>query len=92
MPIKEVLTGKVPDFVKDTPEWPVFLKWISENKIQTLGQLKSVLNAEIKDCQESLNKNMAGSREGTNTRVVRQSAKKLGFLRLVQEAIVKKYL
>lgn len=92
MPIKEVLNGKVPDFVKETPEWTVFLKWVSENKIQSADQLKSVLNAEIKDCQESLNKNMAGSREGTNTRVVRQCAKKLSFLKLVQEDIVKKYL
>ncbi len=92
MPIKEVLNGKVPDFVKETPEWPVFLKWVSENKIQSAAQLKSVLNAEIKECQESLNKNMASSREGTNTRVVRQSAKKLSFLKLVQEDVVKKYL
>ncbi len=92
MPIKEVLNGKVPDFVKETPEWTVFLKWVSENKIQSADQLKSVLNAEIDDCQESLNKNMSASSLGTNTRVVRQCAKKLGFLKLVQEDIVKKYL
>ncbi len=90
--VKEVLKASVPDFVKDTPEWPVFLKWITQKKVKTSAQLKSVLNAEIKDCESMLKKLMPGSREGTNTRVVRQCAKKLDFLRLVNEKIVKKYL
>lgn len=92
MAVKAVLKSKVADYVKETPEWPVFLKWISQNKVDTVSQLKSVLNAEIKECQSTLEKGMSNSRQGTNTRVVRQSAKKLAFLKLVNDKIVKKYL
>ena len=88
MTVKEELKGKVPDYVKDTPEWPVFLKWISQEKVKTVAQLKSVLNAEIKECDKKL-KLFAKSREGTNARVLRSCAKKLDFLQLARDRIVK---
>ena len=88
MTVKEDLKAKVPDFVKDTPEWPVFLKWISQNKIQTRSQLKFELNQDIKDCQEKLVE-FAKSREGTNARVLRACAKKLDFLKLARDKIAK---
>jgi uncharacterized coiled-coil DUF342 family protein len=88
MPVKEDLKRKVPDFVKDTPEWPVFLRWVSQNKLETRAQLKFQLNEDIRECQEKL-REFAKSREGTNNRVTRVCAKKLGFLKLVRDKIVK---
>ncbi len=88
MTVKEDLKAKVPDFVKETPEWPVFLRWISQNKIQTRSQLKFELNEAIKDCDKQL-KLFAKSREGTNARVLRACARKLDFLKLARDKIVK---
>ena len=88
MTVKEDLRAKVPDFVKSTPEWPVFLKWISQKKITSRSQLKFELNQEIKDCQQNV-KDFARSREGTNARVLRAFAKKLDFLKLARDKIVK---
>jgi hypothetical protein len=88
MTVKEDLKEKVPDFVKTTPEWPVFLKWISQNKIRTRSQLKFELNQDIRDCQKKL-ANFAQSREGTNNRILRACAKKLDFLKLARDKIVK---
>ncbi len=88
MTIKEDLKNKTPRYVAETNEFQVFLKWVAEKKIKTSTQLKSVLNAEIKDLQESLNKDMS-SREGTNARVQRPRAKQLEFLKLARDKIVK---
>ena len=88
MPVKEYLKGKVPKYVKDTPEWLVFLRWLSQNNIKTRVQLNSVLNAEIRECEKML-KQFAKSREGTNARVLRSCAKKLGFLKLCRDKIAK---
>ncbi len=89
MVMKEVLKRKVPAFVQETPEFSVFLKWVAQNKIASVAQLKSVLNAEIKECQQTMKKNMPAQSMGTNTRVVRKSAKQLDFLKLVRDKIVK---
>ena len=88
MAVKEDLKAKVPDFVKATPEWPVFLRWISQKKIASRAQLKFELVQDIKDCQKKLSE-FAKSREGTNARVLRASAKKLDFLKLVRDKITK---
>ncbi|VVB81879.1 Uncharacterised protein [uncultured archaeon] len=88
MAVKDDLKKKVADFVKETPEWPVFLRWISQNDIKTRAQLKSVLNAEIKDYDQKL-KFYAMSREGRNVRLLRPCAKKLDFLKLCRDKIVK---
>lgn len=89
MTVKEVLKKNVPDNFQTTPEFSVFLKWVTQNKIQTGTQLKHVLEAEIKELQESLNRNMHGAREGTNARVTRQRAKQLDFLKLCRDKICK---
>ena len=88
MAVKDDLKSKVPDFVKDCPEWTVFLRWISQNEIKTRAQLKSVLSAQIKDCDQKL-KFYAKSREGRNARLLRPCAKKLDFLKLCRDKIVK---
>jgi len=89
MAIKADLEKKVPDFVKNTTEWSVFLHWISQNEIETRDQLIAVLNAQIKFYQDFVTKNLEGSREGTNARKVRESAQTLSFLKLAKEKIVK---
>ena len=89
MSVKEDLKKKVPDFVKSTPEWSVFLKWISQKKVKTAAQLKSTLNAEIKECETVMKKRMRESRLGTSTRIVRRCAKELDFLKLARNKIVK---
>jgi hypothetical protein len=88
MSVKDDLKAKVAGFVKDTPEWPVFLRWISQNDVKTSAQLKSVLSAQIKDCDQKL-KFYAKSREGRNARVLRPTAKRLDFLKLCRDKIVK---
>jgi hypothetical protein len=88
MTVKEDLKAKVPAFVRDTPEWPVFLRWISQNRIKTRAQLKFELNQDIKDCQKKLSE-FSRSREGTNNRILRACAKKLDFLKLARDKIVK---
>jgi len=88
MTVKEELREKVPAYVRDTPEWPVFLRWISQKKITTRSQLKFELAEEIKDCDKKL-KHFAKSREGTNARLLRSSARKLDFLKLARDRIVK---
>lgn len=88
MAVKDDLKAKVADFVKETPEWPVFLRWISQNNIKTKAQLKSVLSAQIKDCDKKL-KFFAKSREGRNARILRPVAKRLDFLKLCRDKIVK---
>ena len=88
MTVKEDLKAKVPDFVKETPEWPVFLKWVSQKKITSRAQLRFELAEEIKDCQKKLG-DFAKSREGTNARVLRACAKKLDFLKLARDKITK---
>jgi len=87
--MKEILKAKVPDFVKDTPEWKVFLKWVSQNEIKNTTQLKSQLKSEIETCQAELKKLMSDSSSGTNTRFARPCAKKLDFLKLARDKIVK---
>jgi len=89
MPVKEDLKKKVPDFVKETPEWTVFLRWISQRKITTRTQLKSKIDTEIKECQELMKTSMKSMRGGTNTRIVRSCAKKLDFLKLAKNKIIK---
>lgn len=89
MSFKDVLTAKVPDFVKNSPEWTVFLRWLSQNDITSNAQLNSVLNAQIQDCQLALNKSMSSSFQGTNNRVDHALAKKLDFLKLVKTKIMK---
>ena len=87
--VKEALKKAVPDFVKQTPEWIVFLRWISQNKVRTRDQLKKKLSDEIKKCQKQLKTDMKTSVSGTKTRIVRQCAKKLSFLKLARDKIVK---
>ena len=87
--VKEVLKKKVPDFVKGTPEWSIFLRWISQKKVETPAQLKSTLKAEIDKCQKELKQNMSSMRQGTNNRLVRSCAKRLDFLKLARDKIVK---
>jgi hypothetical protein len=87
MSVKEVLKKNVPEKFQFTPEFSVFVKWVAQKKIQKSTQLKHVLNAEIKELQDSLNRNMSGSREGTNTRINRQRAKQLDFLKLCRDKI-----
>lgn len=89
MTVKEDLKAKVPAFVKDTPEWSVFLKWISQNKVKTRIQLKSKLDTKISDCQTLLKKRSSDMRGGTNNRLTRQCAKRLDFLKLARNKIVK---
>ncbi len=89
MAIKAELEDKVPDSMKATPEWTVFLAWMKENEIETRDQLVAVLDAQIRFYQDFVTKNLEGSREGTNARKVRESAKTLNFLRLAKEKIVK---
>jgi len=89
MAVKDDLKESVPDFVKRTPEWSVFLKWISQNNVKTEAQLKKKLKDQIKDCQALLNTRMKDSRSGTNNRIVRQCAKKLKFLKLSRDKIAK---
>ena len=87
--VKVLLKKQVPAYVQETPEWGVFLRWVSQKKIRTRDQLKKTIKDEIKKCQETMNKNMASMRNGTNTRIVRQCAKKLDFLKLARDRIVK---
>ncbi len=89
MAIKDDLVKKVPDFVKTTPEWLVFLAWMKQNEIETRDQLIAVLNEQVKFYQNFVTKNLEGSREGTNARKVRESAKTLNFLKHAREKIVK---
>ncbi|MBW3016663.1 hypothetical protein KY309_03580 [Candidatus Woesearchaeota archaeon] len=89
MAVKEVLKESVPDFVKQTPEWPVFLRWISQRNIKTKAQLKSVLNAEIKDNQKKLESFSKPRTAGTNSRVLRPAAKRLDFLKVCRDRILK---
>lgn len=89
MSVKDDLKKSVPDYVKKTAEWSVFLRWLSQNEVKTRSQLKSVLNAEIKDCQAKLNKAMSDMHRGTNTRITRQCAKKLDFLKVCRDRIAK---
>ena len=89
MAIKADLEKKIPDSVKLTPEWSVFLSWMRDNEIESRDQLKAVLDAQIKYHQDFVTKNLEGSREGTNARKVRESAKTLNFLRHAKEKIVK---
>ena len=88
MTIKEDLKSKTPKYVSETAEFQIFLKWVAEKKITTSTQLKSVLNAEIKDLEDAFKKDMS-SREGTNARVQRPRAQHLDFLKLARDKIVK---
>ena len=88
MTVKEDLKSKTPKYVSGTTEFQVFLKWVAEKNVKTSTQLKSVLNAEIKDLQTALKKDMS-SREGTNSRVQGKRAKQLDFLKLARDKIVK---
>ncbi len=88
MTIKEDLKQKTPSYVSETTEFHSFLKWVSENKITTSTQLKSVLNTEIKELQSFLEKDMH-AREGTNSRVQGPRARRLDFLKLARDKIVK---
>ncbi len=90
--VKAILKRKVPAYVQETPEWPVFLRWISQKNIRTSAQLKDTLSAEIKDCQDMLKVRMKNMRQGTNNRTARKYAKKLDFLKVVRDKIVKKYV
>ena len=87
--VKEILKKSVPDFFKETPEWSVFLRWISQRKIRTRDQLKKTVREEIKTCQDTMNTAMASMRGGTNTRIVRACAKRLDFLKLARDKILK---
>jgi len=89
MAIKDDLVKKVPDSVKTTPEWSVFLAWMKQNEIETRDQLIAVLNEQVKFYQNFVTKNLEGSREGTNARKVREYAQTLNFLKLAREKIVK---
>jgi hypothetical protein len=87
--VKEVLKKSVPDFVKGTREWTVLLRWISQKNIRTRDQLKKTVREEIKTCQEVMKTRMRHMRGGTNTRIVRQCAKRLDFLKVVRDRILK---
>ena len=89
MSVKDMLKRNVPAYVKDTPEWSVFLKWISQKNIKTSAQLKSVLKAEIAECNSLMKKSMSSMRNGTNTRITRRCAKQLDFLKLCRDKICK---
>ena len=92
MAVKDVLKKKVPAYVKETPEWSVFLRWISQKNVTTTAQLKRKLDEQIMDCQADLKTRMKDGRQGTNSIRTRQYAKRLDFLKLVRDKIVKRYL
>lgn len=87
MKLKEVLKGNVPLRVRKTPEYPVFCKWCSQNDLKTVSQANKKLSSEIKLLQKSVDFNKKVS--GTNTGHARRAAKKLEFLKLCRDRIMK---
>ncbi|MBI4146182.1 hypothetical protein HY489_02485 [Candidatus Woesearchaeota archaeon] len=85
--MKEVLRNKVPESVQKLPEFSVFLKWCSDEKISSVDQLKQVFKAEMVETQKKLDALKSG-REGTNNRAMRPLAKHLDFMKFMQEKIV----
>lgn len=87
--VKEVLKREVPERIQQAPEFSVFLRWCGQKQIKNRVQLKKVLNEEITQCQQVLNKRKKEMREGTNTRLARQQAQKLKFLKTCRDKICK---
>lgn len=89
MGVKEDLKRKVPERVKSTPEWHVFLHWLKENRVRTADELKSRVADEIGRYEELLKKRQKDMRLGTNMRLVRSYAYRLSFLKLCRDKICK---
>lgn len=89
MAVKDDLKKRVPDFVKASPEWPVFLRWVAQRDVKTSSQLLSVLKNEISDCQEKLKTGLSTSKLGTANRLNVRYAKKLDFLKVCRDKIAK---
>lgn len=85
--VKEVLKREVPERVQQAPEFNVFLRWCGQKKIKNRVQLKKVLREEIDEAQKKLKKRQKDMREGTNTRLTRQHAQKLKFLKTCRDRI-----
>ncbi|OYT31690.1 hypothetical protein B6U93_03150 [Candidatus Woesearchaeota archaeon ex4484_78] len=83
MSIKEQVKEKIPERLQKYPEFGLFLKWIEENKedIKNTEELKEVLEGQINEDQDFLNKESKAQTQGTDTRQIRPTAKEIDLLK-----------
>ncbi|MBW2973122.1 hypothetical protein KY346_01880 [Candidatus Woesearchaeota archaeon] len=89
MAFKEVIKKKVPGYVQATPEFNVFLALVKKENIKGPASLRTYLDANIKKIKTDIKEMNKANKEGTMTRRLRPMTKKLDFLMLVKNKILK---
>lgn len=86
MTFRDVLKQKVPEYLQQTPEFPIILKLISDAKITGAESLRHWLNVELQKCGNELKEFGKSGSTMNRKRVV--CANRIELLHLVQEKIL----
>lgn len=87
MTFKDTLKEKVPEHLKQTPEWPVLLRIVEKENFANVFAFKHFLEAEIQKKEDWL-KQLAKDKSSTNNRLRVEAGKELDFLRMLQDKIL----
>lgn len=86
MSFKDILKEKVPEYLQQTPEFPIFLKIIERENINSGDDLKHFLSAEIERKEKKIEE--LDKQGSTSNRDRVELAKETDFLKLIQEKIL----
>ena len=89
MAFKDIVKKKIPARYRSTPEFNVFLSMLRKRNIKNKDQLNNYLAKEIKRCNDWFKKNKKNSKEGTMRRWLAYYTKKLDFLKLIKNKVLK---
>lgn len=85
MTVKDTLRKNVPARLQNSPEFSVFLKWITQRKLRTSKQVEREVDAMIEKYQGWLDSDKKTSTLGTKSTHLRQHAKRLRFYKTCRD-------
>jgi len=89
MSLVKNITSSVPENVRNTQEFRVFVAIIRQKDLRSIIGIKAYVDSEIKNCQDWINANKTANTSGTKNRWLSAHASHLDFLRTVKSKILK---
>jgi len=89
MAFKDNIKKKVPSYMQGTPEFKVFLALVKKEDIRGPASLKAYLDTNIAKLKADFKEKKKANRNGSMNRRLRPIAKKLDFLKLIKQKILR---
>ena len=89
MAFKDDIKKKIPAYLQATPEFKVFTALVKKEDIRGPASLRKYIETNIDNLKADFKEKKKSNKEGSMSRRLRPIAKKLDFLKLVNQKFVK---